>query len=81
MVGTRDEFIAHIYTASLRQLHWPFLRVLAPGYVEHFELTHYLDRLLASGDWLSVRAVPHQADGRLTNATPREFDIYGHPVG
>ena len=77
MLGSRDEFIGHVDTAVLHQLRWPILRLLTPGYVEHFELAHYLDHLLATGDWLSVRAVPSQVDGTPTNAPPHAFDIYG----
>jgi hypothetical protein len=77
MPGSRGEFIAHVDAAILYQLRWPILRVLAPGYVEHVELTRYLDHLLATGDWLSVRAIPSRAEGQPTRAAPHEFEIYG----
>lgn len=77
MAGPQGEFIAHVDAESLHQLHWPILQMLAPGYVAHFELTHYLDRLLATGDWLSVRAVPYQVDGAPNDTARHGFDIYG----
>jgi hypothetical protein len=75
--GSRDEFIAHVDTAVLHQLRWPILRLLAPGYVERFELAHYLDHLLATGDWVSVRAIPSQAEGLPNGAAQHQFEIYG----
>lgn len=72
-----EQFIAHVDTTLLHHLRRPILGVLARHHVEHLELRHYLDELLASGAWLSVRAVPHPGDGSRPVDVATEFDVYG----
>jgi hypothetical protein len=72
------ELIATVDVWQLDDLKWPIMRVLTPGYVDHVELDHYLNHLLASGRWREVYAEPH-AEPRA--GSPRRlqhvFDVYG----
>jgi hypothetical protein len=72
-----EQFIAHVDTTALHHLRRPILGVLARHHVEHLELRHFIDELLASGAWLSVRAVPHPSDASRSVAPATEFDVYG----
>jgi hypothetical protein len=77
MALSDEHFIAHVDTTQLHQLRWPILGILARHYVEHLELRHYLNELLASGAWLSVRAVPHPTQRCPADGATTEFDIFG----
>jgi hypothetical protein len=77
MTLSDEQFIAHVDTTFLHHLRRPILGVLAPHHVEHLELRHYLDELLASGAWLSVRAVPHPSETSRPVASATEFDVFG----
>jgi hypothetical protein len=77
MTLSDEQFIAHLDTTALHHLRRPILGVLARHHVEHLELRHYLDELLASGAWLTVRAVPHPSDPSRPLAPTTEFDVYG----
>jgi len=72
-----EQFIAHVDTMLLHHLHWPILGLLTRHYVEHLELRYHLDELLASGTWLTVRAVPHPTRPCPAGGTTTEFDIFG----
>ncbi|HLZ23931.1 MAG TPA: hypothetical protein VKQ30_17600 [Ktedonobacterales bacterium] len=79
MAFSDELFIAHVDTTLLHHLHWPIVGLLARHYVEHLELRYYLDELLASGTWLSVRAVPHPTRRCPADGATTEFDIFGRP--
>ena len=68
----REEFIGVIDVWELRQLRWPFTRLLAPHFVEERELGRYVRELLASGAWSTLRVVP-----RPDAKHPHVFAIYG----
>ncbi len=72
------EFITTVDVWQLDQLKWPIMRALTPGYVDHLELDGYLKRLLTTGQWREVYAVPHA----VPRADPPRrfkhvFDVYG----
>lgn len=80
MALSDEQFIAHVDTTLLHHLRWPILAILARHNVEHLELRYYLDELLASGTWLSVRAVPHPIQRCPADGVTSEFDIFGRPA-
>jgi hypothetical protein len=76
-----EEFIGTVDAWQLHQLRWPFLRVLVPDFVARRELERYVERVLASGAWGSVRVVPHP-DAGVARPGPRGHlvDLYGRPA-
>jgi hypothetical protein len=74
MALSDEQFIAHVDTTLLHHLRLPILGILARHYVEQLELRYFLDELLATGTWFSVRAVPNRS--RADDA-PSEFDVFG----
>jgi len=70
----QDEFIETINLWRLRQVRWPFMRLLSPHFVAEIELGRYMKRLLADGRWKVMRVEPQYLDGRLSDHV---FDVYG----
>ena len=69
-----EQLIGIVDTWQLRQLRWPILRFFARRFVEQRELDHYVQTLLASGRWSSVRTMPTAAG---TARWPHIFEVYG----
>jgi hypothetical protein len=44
-----EEFIGTVDVWQLRRLRGPIMLVLMPGYIDHLELSRYLEELRASG--------------------------------
>ena len=79
-MSPEEEFLGQVNSWDLSERardRWPFLRVVAPGFVDHVELGRYLRGLLASGRWLTIRAVP-RADPE--GPSDHVFDLYGQPA-
>jgi hypothetical protein len=79
-VSPGEEFLGEVNSWELSERardRWPFLRVVAPGFVDRVELGRYLRGLLASGRWLAVRAVPRAGPEGLS---VHVFDLYGQPA-
>jgi hypothetical protein len=74
--GDQEQFIGTVDVWQLRQMRWPIMRFLTPGFVERLELERYMRDLLASHLWSSVRAEPH-----LDVAARRShvYEVYGRP--
>src|SRR5689334_14806007 len=71
MTQPKERFIGTVDVRSLHELNWPIFRLLTRSFVERLELQRYKRKLLASGQWERIRAVP-QPDRHL-------FDLYGRP--
>ena len=74
VMHNEDEFIETVDLWQLRQVRWPFMRLLSPHFVAEVELGRCMKRLLADGRWGVIRVVPHQEDGRPSDHV---FDVYG----
>jgi hypothetical protein len=73
MIQPNEQFIRAVDIRSLHELNWPIFRLLARSFVERLELQRYKRKLLSSGQWERVRAVPR-------GDTPNVFDLYGQPA-
>jgi hypothetical protein len=73
MTQPNEQFIRSLDIRSLHELNWPIFRLLARSFVERLELQRYKRKLLSSGQWERIRAVPR-------TDRPHVFDLYGRPA-
>lgn len=73
MIQPNEHFIQTVDIRSLHELNWPILRLLTRSFVERLELQRYKRKLLLSGQWERIRAVPHID-------RPHLVDLYGLPA-
>ena len=73
MLTRNEEFIGTVDIRTLHELNWSIMRLLARPFVERLELQRYKRKLLSSGHWERVRAVPR-------SDRPDLFDLYGLPA-
>lgn len=76
ILQSQEQFIGTVDVWQLRQVRWPFMRLLARHFVEEVELGRYMRRLLATGHWSAVRVVPR---AHPAQANAHVFDVYGQP--
>jgi hypothetical protein len=77
MSVAEEVYIGSVDIWRLHHFNWPFQRVVARHAVDHLELTRYMQDLLSTRRWDSVRAIPHRGDDG--SQSQHVYDIFGHP--
>jgi hypothetical protein len=78
MPRQKEQFIGTVDVHELNEFDWPIIRLLARSFVERLELRRHKQRLLASGQWDRIRAIPRRDSSG--GVSPRVFDLYGVPA-
>lgn len=78
MTHPTEQFLETIDVRELNELRWPIVRLLAPSFVDRMELRRHNRRLLETGLWDRIRAVPYRhPDGKVSSQV---FELYGTPA-
>jgi hypothetical protein len=73
-----EQFLETIDVRDLHELRWPIVRLLSPSFVDRMELRRHKQRLLETGRWDRIRAIPYRhSDGKVSTQV---FELYGTPA-
>ena len=78
MTQATEHFLETVDVRDLNELRWPIVRLLAPAFVDRMELRRHKQRLLETGRWERIRAIPcRHSDGKVSTQV---FELYGTPA-
>src|ERR1051326_1469712 len=67
MAQATEHFLETVDVRDLNELRWPIVRLLAPAFVDRMELRRHKQRLLETGRWERIRAIPcRHSDGKVS---------------
>jgi hypothetical protein len=73
-----EEYLGRVNVRDLGHRRWPIISALASRFVDRMELQRYQRRLLGSGKWKIVRAVPRRDESGVLSS--HVFDVYAVPA-